>query len=252
MADIDRASGADTLSGTSHDDTINGLGGSDATGRLVIDLTELDPADGFIIQGDAAGDSLGFSVSSAGDVNGDGIDDIIVGAPRGNDGGAEAGEAYVVFGSRAGFGVPVGGRQVLDLTSLTAAQGFIIRGDVENDFLGHSVSSAGDINGDGNIDYRDLLLTGTTSDDVRVGDGDPLPQISPAFLDHFGALASLDWSDLGAVTGFLLESERLCAGTAFAFDEEREKARVARVLSRTDSPASMFNHAALTTRHDMP
>ena len=82
MADIDRASGADTLSGTSHDDTINGLGGSDATGRLVIDLTELDPADGFIIQGDAAGDSLGFSVSSAGDVNGDGIDDIIVGAPR--------------------------------------------------------------------------------------------------------------------------------------------------------------------------
>lgn len=81
-------------------------------------------------------------------------------------------------------------------------------------------------------------------------DGAPLPQISPAFLDHFGALATLDWSDRKAVTDFLVESERLCAGSAVPFDEDRERARVGRVLSRTVSPASMFNHGTLATRDD--
>ena len=57
---------------------------------------------GFIIQGDAAGDQAGWSVSSAGDVNGDGFDDLIVGAPFGDDGGTDAGEAYVVFGKARG------------------------------------------------------------------------------------------------------------------------------------------------------
>ena len=55
--------------------------------------------DGFIIQGDAAGDHAGWSVSAAGDVNGDGFDDLIVGAPYGDDGGTDAGEAYVIFGA---------------------------------------------------------------------------------------------------------------------------------------------------------
>lgn len=81
-------------------------------------------------------------------------------------------------------------------------------------------------------------------------DGAPLPHISQAFLDHFAALGALDWSDRSAVTGFLVESERLCAGTAVPFDPARERARVGRVLARSDSPASMFNHGALTTRAD--
>ena len=101
----------------------------DVSGRQVIDLTTLSAAQGFIIQGDAAGDYAGVSVSSAGDVNGDGFDDLIVGAWLGDDGGNYAGEAYVVFGSASGFGVDVSGRQVIDLTTLSAAQGFIIQGD---------------------------------------------------------------------------------------------------------------------------
>ena len=61
------------------------------TGRQVLDLTTLSPAEGFIIQGDAAGDHAGWSVSSAGDVNGDGFEDLIVGAYLGDDGGDGAG-----------------------------------------------------------------------------------------------------------------------------------------------------------------
>ena len=49
-------------------------------GMAVLDLTGLDLAAGFIIQGDAAGDLVGGSVADAGYINGDGFADIIVGA----------------------------------------------------------------------------------------------------------------------------------------------------------------------------
>ena len=69
-----------------------------------------------------ADDHAGCSVSSAGDVNGDGFDDLIVGARHGDDGGSDAGEAYVVFGKASGFGTVDGiGRPVIDLTTLSAA-----------------------------------------------------------------------------------------------------------------------------------
>jgi len=84
-----------------------------------VDLTGLAASDGFVIQGDAAMDQAGVSVSSAGDVNGDGIDDVIVGAPSGDDGGNYAGEAYVIFG-QAGAA-----RGTVDLTGLAASDGFI-------------------------------------------------------------------------------------------------------------------------------
>ncbi len=122
----------------------------------MIDLSSLTPSQGFIIQGDAAWDYAGRSVSSAGDINGDGFDDLIVGAPFGDDGGDAAGEAYVVFGSASGFGTVDGtGRSVIDLASLTPSQGFIIQGDPEHRAAGLSVSTAGDINGDG---YDDLIV----------------------------------------------------------------------------------------------
>lgn len=79
----------------------------------MIDLTSLSATDGFIIQGDTAGDQAGVSVAPAGDVNGDGFVDMIVGAWLGDDGGADAGEAYVVFGKSTAFGTAVGSRQVV-------------------------------------------------------------------------------------------------------------------------------------------
>jgi len=150
-----------------------GLGSVDATGRLVVDLSYLTPSLGFIIQGDASGDNAGWSVTTAGDVNGDGMDDVIVGARFGDDGGTNAGEAYVVFGSRSGFGSPttlgVVSVRVVDLTTLTPTQGFIIQGDAANDQAGWSVSSAGDFNGDG-ID--DIIVGARYGDDGGANAGE--------------------------------------------------------------------------------
>ena len=84
---------------------------TDGTSHTVIDLAGLASPDGFTIQGDAAYDNAGFGVSDAGDVNGDGFGDVIVGARLGDDGGFAAGEAYVIFGK-------AGGLNTIDLTGL--------------------------------------------------------------------------------------------------------------------------------------
>ncbi len=138
-------------------------------GRWVIDTTALGDA-GFIIQGDAAGDSFGVLVASAGDVNGDGYADLIVGAYGGDDGGNEAGEAYVIWGqaSKAYGTLGSDGRRVVDTAALGDA-GFIIRGDTELDFLGRSVSSAGDVNGDG---YADIIVGTNQGDDGGASAGE--------------------------------------------------------------------------------
>ena len=53
---------------------------------------------GFAIRGKAALDFSGFSVSAAGDINGDGVDDLVIGAPDASPNGDESGESYVLFG----------------------------------------------------------------------------------------------------------------------------------------------------------
>ncbi len=79
-------------------------------------------------------DQLGFSVAIAGDVDADGIDDVIVGAPNGTP--SLAGKAYVFSGA-------------------TGAQLWRFDGLATNDQLGWSVAGAGDVNGDG---FSDLIV----------------------------------------------------------------------------------------------
>ncbi len=69
-----------------------------------IDLATLDGTSGFRIDGIDIQDRSGFSVSGAGDVNGDGFDDIIIGANQADPGGtSKAGKSDVVFGTMSGF-----------------------------------------------------------------------------------------------------------------------------------------------------
>src|ERR671933_819813 len=115
-----------------------------------LDLSTLNGSNGFAINGIGTFDQSGLSVSSAGDVNGDGIDDLIIGAFGADPNGLPfAGQSYVVFGSNSGFGAG------LDLSTLDGSNGFAINGIVANDYSGFSVSSAGDVNGDG---FDDLII----------------------------------------------------------------------------------------------
>src|SRR5215204_920303 len=120
-----------------------------ATFGAVLDLSSLDGTTGFQISGEAEGDRSGFSVSGAGDINGDGFDDVIVGAPGADPNGPGSGAAYVVFGKASGFVAN------LNLSTLTGTNGFRISGAAAGDASGGSVSAAGDVNGDG---YDDVII----------------------------------------------------------------------------------------------
>ena len=126
-----------------------------------------DGTAGFVLTGINSYDHSGNSVSGAGDVNGDGIDDFIIGAYTADpNGDSEAGESYVVFGRTTGFPA------VFELSSLTpeicedGTEGFVIQGIDDGDFSGVSVSGAGDVNGDG----IDDLIIGADEASYRAGE----------------------------------------------------------------------------------
>jgi hypothetical protein len=114
-----------------------------ATPAATIDLSALGSR-GFVIGGSAAGDRAGTSVAGAEDVNGDGYDDVVVGAPdadfnlRG-----ESGSVYVVFGGPSPADI--------DLATL-GTRGARIDGAAAGDGLGRAVAGPGDVNGDGRFD----------------------------------------------------------------------------------------------------
>ena len=116
-------------------------------GRADMTDLQLSPtmaaSQGFVIQGLDNGDFAGRSVAIAGDVNGDGLADVIVGAPYSDAGGGDAGAAVVVFGSPSGSAVAA--------TNL-GSQGFVIRGTTSNPVSCESVIGVGDVNGDGLAD----------------------------------------------------------------------------------------------------
>ncbi|MEQ9642064.1 MAG: hypothetical protein RIM84_18720 [Alphaproteobacteria bacterium] len=113
----------------------------------------LDLANGLIgigqdILGAAAGDLLGYSVGGGGDFNGDGIADIVVGAPGVDAFYSNTGAAYVIYGGVNAFLSPI------DLNNLGSA-GFRLFGEGAFDYAGRTVESGGDFDGDG-ID--DLII----------------------------------------------------------------------------------------------
>ena len=96
------------------------------------------------LTGENPEDLAGFSVSSAGDVNGDGYADVLIGAYGVDEGGVAAGAAYLVHGSNSGVGT-------MNLADADAK----FTGEGASDFAGTTVSSAGDFNDD---TYSDILI----------------------------------------------------------------------------------------------
>ena len=157
-----------------------------------VDLATLDGTDGFRLDGIDAGDNSGRSVSSAGDVNGDGFDDIIIDARFGDPNGEASGESYVVFGSGTGFAASI------DLSILNGSNGFRLDGIDNDDQSGRSVSGAGDVNGDG---FDDILVSAYRADGSYSNTGETYV----VFGSGTGFAASLNLSSLNGANGFRID-----------------------------------------------
>ena len=173
------------------------FGGSEVGTSGSLELSELDGSNGFVINGVDNNDNAGRSVSGAGDINGDGIDDLIIGAPYADSSSnyGNAGESYVVFGNSDGFAAS------LDLSELDGSNGFVITGIDNNDNLGRSVSGAGDVNGDG-ID--DLIIGAPNADSSSNYSSEGESYVIFGSSDGFAAnldLANLDDIDGLVITG---------------------------------------------------
>ncbi|MFH1279243.1 MAG: FG-GAP-like repeat-containing protein [Candidatus Eisenbacteria bacterium] len=120
---------------------INTAGGGSNAGRAYLyhGGPSADGAADLVFTGEAADDYFGYSVASAGDMNGDGYADLFVGAPRNDAGGGDAGRAYLYYGG----------------PSCDTTADLVFMGEAAGDWFGNSVASEGDANNDG---YPDLIV----------------------------------------------------------------------------------------------
>ncbi|MDD5033005.1 MAG: FG-GAP-like repeat-containing protein, partial [Candidatus Pacebacteria bacterium] len=142
---------AGDVNGDGYSDVIVGAYGADAGGTnkgqayIYYGGSSMDSTADITFSGGANSDNLGYSVSSAGDVNGDGYTDVIVGAYRADAGGTDKGQAYIYYGG----------------LSMDNTADVTFSGGADSDNLGGSVSSAGDVNGDG---YSDVIVGAPLAD----------------------------------------------------------------------------------------
>ena len=138
-------SGAGDLNNDGYDDVIVGAGQNDAAGTdagrayVYYGGTNMDSAADVVLTGENPGDYFGISVSGSGDVNGDGFDDVIVGASCSDAGGFNSGRVYIYYGK----------------TRMDSIADVVITAESEARYLGSSVSGAGDVNNDG---YDDVVV----------------------------------------------------------------------------------------------
>ncbi|MGD8413841.1 MAG: FG-GAP-like repeat-containing protein, partial [Candidatus Latescibacterota bacterium] len=164
---------------------VNGDGYSDViVGAYQYDGGETDEGAAYVFLGNATGVNTGFawsdegdqtfagygrSVATAGDVNGDGYSDIIVGAPFYHDTNLEEGAAYVYHGSSTG---------------LSATPDWSANSEFDYYWMGWKVGTAGDVNGDG---YSDVIIALGEADQAWVWHG------SSSGLGPDGTSSNVDW-----------------------------------------------------------
>ncbi|HEX4823989.1 MAG TPA: FG-GAP-like repeat-containing protein [Candidatus Polarisedimenticolaceae bacterium] len=174
-----------------------------ATGPSTVPATTLD---GFQFHG-----GFGDSVAGAGDVNGDGYDDVIVGEPHFNvQSGGEEGKFYVYHGG-------VGGVSTTPAFSRTES--------IVNQNLGSEVAGVGDVNGDG---FADIGVSGGVNDGTRIyyGSATGVHQTPVEFLDGENVEAAGDVNGDGLsdvltndYTGLGAQSSRVYYGGAPRMDQ---------------------------------
>ena len=133
----------------------------------VVRLSDIG-ARGFLISGDRRGDNVGNAVGGGGDVDGDGLDDIVVGA---RDAGRFAGAAYVVYGRRGGDTIRLAdlGPRGSRIEGVRSSPRRCDRPDwswCPGDWFGHSVTGIGDVDGDRRAD---LLIGAYAAGTGRLG-----------------------------------------------------------------------------------
>ncbi len=134
------------------------FGTNSATSTL--EVSNINGTNGFRIEGITNSDDAGTAVGSAGDFDGDGVNDILLTARLADPNSAiSSGQAYVIFGQSQGFG----GQSVLNLSALDGTNGFTINGVSQFQQTGQDAASLGDINGDGQDDLLLGVISGNSS-----------------------------------------------------------------------------------------
>jgi hypothetical protein len=180
------AHSAGDVNGDGFDDVIVGARnyshGQEDEGMVFVyhgSATGLSSSPDWTAEGDQAFSEFGWAVASAGDVNRDGYDDVIVGARYYNLGEVEEGAAFVYHGSASG---------------LSTVAEWTAEGDQARAWFGYSVGTAGDVNCDG---YADVVVGARYYDDAWLDEG-------AAFVyygSELGLSGTPEWTGVGGQAG---------------------------------------------------
>jgi hypothetical protein len=169
----------------------------------VINANTLNGTNGFAINGIAPADRSGWSISSIGDINNDGFDDLAIGARTAESGAnTDSGDTYVILGTNAGFPA------ALNLSTMTAAQGFTLTGADGVDESGYAVSGVPDLNGDG----ADELLISAIGGDLGASTNEGEVYLIYGDATNFGTITTFDLSTLNGTNGFVMTGVGLFDG----------------------------------------